>query len=288
MFRPTRFVLAGGASTLLALVVACGGGGRPSTSGGPPPGRHWVATQESATLDGRPVEVKIVSFMEWPEDGITNRRLMFIMEVGGIDGAEVAKAWDQTSGPSLSDGTGHAYRRVTTAALVQIMRPKNGQCMLMFDGPDDGVDEVYLALPSADASSSERVVFRSSRSQWRNFGGPPASLPAPAPITQEPTAPIPSTKSVVPSLPTRTITPIGKQPVPVAMSPKYLEEYKDAALFGRKVEAEKLVKEGVVLLVEKPTVVRYEQTLKGLAYVRLPDGPLKDRLAVVDAAFVKE
>ncbi len=63
--------------------------------------------------------------------------------------------------------------------------------------------------------------------------------------------------------------------------------YKEADLIGRKAIADQLVKYGAVRLITRPTEVRYEQTVKGLAYVRPLDEPFKGKLCVVDAEFVK-
>jgi hypothetical protein len=80
-----------------------------------------------------------------------------------------------------------------------------------------------------------------------------------------------------------TITPVGKEWVPVALTPKDLGDYKQAT----DADGAKMLKDGVVQLVSTPTEVSFEYEAEGLAYIRMPKGPLEGRLVVVEARYVK-
>lgn len=222
----------------------------------------------------------------------------------------------------LRDEHGNEYRTFygsTTSDLVggigyaSLYDGQTATDLLVFERPVAAAERLELDLPGAKVGVKGDFRFLIPKSAWTTPPEPvqpaverPASTPPvekkpepepdsskgvePPPVAAKPSRqkPRPRPPEPKPDPNERTIVPDGKGPVPLATDPSTLAVYTRALAARRTATTDKLIADGVVQLVTAPTKVRYEQTLKGLAYVRLPDGPLKDRLAVVDAAFVKE
>lgn len=85
----------------------------------------------------------------------------------------------------------------------------------------------------------------------------------------------------------RTVTPVNRKPVPMAVRPPVLLAYLKAVEAEQADKVRDHLDSREVVLVEEPLVVHVETRVRGLAYVRPAKGPHKGKFFVVDERYVK-
>lgn len=285
-----RHLLVAGLALTSLIFVACGGGTPPPTPPAPPTAQApapikpdpetWPskATVDLVVAGGLKVDVPQVWLLEFPEGDRTVNRVAFVVRAEGDAGQAAAVEWYEKAGPILIDHNGNPCRRVTTAGLVQMMKPKNGQCVLMFDVPPDA-PAVYLMLP-VPGVDGELIRFKAPRSVWRNFGSSATPDQLKPTSTQPTSAKTQPKKPSTPPEPTATHTLQATKAKPVAMATRadYLTGYTSAP---DSTAAKKMIADENVVVVSEPLAVAVEgDPVKGVAYLRPTEGPHKGKLFV--------